>query len=102
MVDYSKEWKAYQLRRNLAIIGFLGYLPVFMLFGLIFRHISWGMYAVGVFALAWFLGTFIVAISVQVFRCPRCGESFSATWWYNLSLFARKCVHCGLPKFRNG
>lgn len=36
---------------------------------------------------------------LQLFRCPRCGEWFSATWWYNLSFLARNCVHCRLKKF---
>jgi hypothetical protein len=32
------------------------------------------------------------------FPCPRCGKWFFAKWWYHNN-FARKCVHCGLPKW---
>ncbi|HTX75996.1 MAG TPA: hypothetical protein VMD29_07315 [Terracidiphilus sp.] len=45
--------------------------------------------AVGV--IAWF--------QLNYFRCPRCGRLFAIASWYNLSIFARKCVHCGLRKF---
>ena len=32
------------------------------------------------------------------FRCPRCGYPFFRTAW-SYNSFARKCVHCGLPKW---
>jgi hypothetical protein len=34
---------------------------------------------------------------VATFPCPRCEERFGATRSYH-NPFARKCVHCGLPK----
>jgi hypothetical protein len=30
--------------------------------------------------------------------CPLCGRSFHVSWWYG-NAFARRCVHCGLPKW---
>jgi hypothetical protein len=30
--------------------------------------------------------------------CPHCGSCFHVTWWYG-NMFARRCVHCGLPKW---
>ena len=30
--------------------------------------------------------------------CPRCGKPFHATFWYHNG-FARRCIHCGLPKW---
>ena len=30
--------------------------------------------------------------------CPRCGRPFHVTWWYS-NTWARRCVHCGLPKW---
>lgn len=36
---------------------------------------------------------------VALFSCPRCHKWFFATWYRNP--FARKCVHCGLPKWAN-
>ena len=34
----------------------------------------------------------------QVCRYPRCGDPFFHNWW-NGNGFARRCVHCGLPKY---
>jgi hypothetical protein len=102
MVDYSSEWDAYRLRRNAAIIGFVCFLPLFTLLIGIFGHFLWAGFVVGVLGLAWLLGIFVAGVSVLMFRCPRCNKRFGATWWYNKSVFVRKCVHCGLPKFGNG
>jgi hypothetical protein len=30
--------------------------------------------------------------------CPRCGRPFHLGWFYG-NPFARRCVHCGLPKW---
>jgi len=30
--------------------------------------------------------------------CPRCGKPFHSTFWY-YNRFARRCVHCRLPKW---
>lgn len=40
-------------------------------------------------------------VGLSHFRCPRCGKIFAISWWFNLSLFAQRCVHCGLEKFSN-
>src|SRR5262245_40365544 len=32
------------------------------------------------------------------FRCPRCHKPFFHTAWFRND-FARRCVHCGLPKY---
>ena len=40
---------------------------------------------------------FVVAHRASHFACPRCRKPFYRTWWHNG--FARKCVHCGLPKW---
>lgn len=102
MVDHSKDWDAYRVRRNIAIVGFVCFLPVFALLLRIIGHSSWAGYVVGVLGFAWLFGIFISGVSVLRFRCPRCNEPFGATRWYNKSVFARKCVHCGLPKYSNG
>ena len=49
-------------------------------------------------AFAW-MAFFVIAGNVFVrFPCPRCGKAFFAKWWYQ-NTFARRCVHCGLPKY---
>lgn len=50
---------------------------------------------------AWFLGAVVTSFRVSGFHCPRCGRRFfEASWYYNS--FARRCVHCGLPKWEDG
>src|SRR5262252_8677343 len=52
-----------------------------------------------VVALTW-MGAFVVTgIRLPFWPCPRCGERFSTKGVYNKSFLARKCVHCGLPKY---
>jgi hypothetical protein len=49
---------------------------------------------------SWVLAFLIVGWRLNWFRCPRCRNRFFSTWWYH-NPFARKCVHCGLPKWAN-
>ena len=52
------------------------------------------LFIVGVIGVgAWFV--------LNYFQCPRCEKLFAVTWWYNLSIVARKCVR-GLLKFGDG
>lgn len=57
---------------------------------------DWAPLAVGILWMAMFV---VAAMRVQVFRCPQCRHAFfKATWYY--WPFARRCVHCGLPKWQ--
>ena len=40
----------------------------------------------------------IAHLRVMNWRCPNCGRRFHVCWWYG-NAFARRCVHCGLPKW---
>jgi urea transporter len=45
------------------------------------------------------VGIIVVAHLRRMFwACPRCGRAFHVTWWFG-NAFARRCVHCGLPKW---
>jgi hypothetical protein len=35
-------------------------------------------------------------------HCPRCHERFFRTRWRQAFFLARKCMHCGLPKYARG
>ena len=51
-----------------------------------------------VVAIAWMV-FFVIAGNLALrFPCPRCGKWFFAKWWCHNN-FARRCVHCGLPKY---
>src|ERR1700748_3668543 len=44
-------------------------------------------------AIVWFVG-----YRALCFECPRCGKPFFRTKW-SYSTWAKKCRHCGLPKW---
>jgi hypothetical protein len=49
-------------------------------------------------AIGWMVFFVIVGNLALRFLCPRCGGWFFEKWWYS-NTFARRCVHCGLPKY---
>jgi hypothetical protein len=99
MSDYQQEWQEYKRIRNQFWLVFASYAPVCYVVGLVsikFLHTFAPAFVVAFL----YMGLFIFTGSrMQLWRCPRCGKWFSATWWYNLSFLARRCVHCGLRKY---
>ena len=60
-------------------------------------------------AAAWMIAFSVAGYQTSNFSCPRCGKLFfrkfdarpwRQSWAYNP--FARKCMHCGLPKWTGG
>ena len=47
---------------------------------------------------AWMLAFLVTWLRLAMFPCPRCGNHFFTSWWQG-NLFARKCLHCHLPKW---
>jgi hypothetical protein len=99
MGSYTEGWKKYRRIEWSLVSVFLGP-PLIYLVGKVTRLLGVNSEILGAVVLsAWFVFFIVSAIRFQTFSCPRCGEWFSGNWWYNLSCFARKCVHCGLPKY---
>lgn len=98
---YEEDWAEYRRIRNFTALVYLLGLPTFAVLSwlgsLIFPKMV--LYVMTPLGIGWFVVSVYNGFRLQLLRCPRCGEWFSATWWYNLSVLARKCVHCGLPKF---
>jgi hypothetical protein len=46
----------------------------------------------------WITASFITGFRAQRFRCPQCGKPFFVGRWA-VNNWARRCVHCGLPKW---
>jgi hypothetical protein len=91
-------WKEYRKRRNLVLFAFLGYTPIVFVIGVVtirLFHTSMPFY---VAAFSWMIFYAVASLRCTSFRCPRCGKWFFAKWWYHNG-FARRCVHCGLPKY---
>lgn len=55
--------------------------------------------AAAVFVVAWFLLLATAWLRLLLWRCPRCGRAFFFAKGYR-NPFARRCMHCGLPKWR--
>ena len=102
--DHAAAWRDYRKRTIVFWVVFLSYVPgvaaIFFAIGPSLAALTGikpdniGM----MIALCWMIAFAIAGFRLSLFRCPRCGEPFFSTWWYG-NLFARQCVHCGLPKW---
>jgi hypothetical protein len=96
--ESADPWQEYRRRRNLAWFAFLGYVPIVGVIALAAGHLFDSMTPGFIVAVGWMVFFLAASFRCQSFRCPRCGKWFFAKWWYHNS-FARRCVHCGLPKY---
>ncbi len=97
--SYEKEWQEYRRQRNVFWLVLVAYVPVVGFVGLITARLTRSSTPVFVAALIWMGVAYFAGARLALWRCPRCGEWFSQTYWYHLGFFARQCVHCGLPKY---
>ena len=101
MGNYERDWQKYKRIRNQFWLIFAGYVPV----GFVVAFVSLRLFHTFVpgfaFAIAWIASFLVAGLRVSMWRCPRCGKWFSATWWYNLGFLAKRCVHCGLRKYED-
>ena len=98
MGDSVDPWLEYRKRRNLFLLAILGYVPIVFLITLATTRLFHTTTPGFVVAFGWMAFFAIAGIRFQTFRCPRCNKWFFAKWWYH-NIFARRCVHCGLPKY---
>src|SRR4051812_13047397 len=49
-------------------------------------------------AILWMAACVVTGCRAARFRCPRCGKRFFTNGWGSNS-YAKKCTHCGLPKW---
>ena len=103
---YTLAWRSYR-RWSLAFwLAFLGFLPGVALVDHASRaHGGQGNLTMPV-AFAWMAVFAVAGYRKSNFACPRCGEMFfrrfdsrpaRRDWQHNP--FARRCMHCGLPKW---
>ena len=91
-------WSVYRKRRNIWLFAFVGYVPVVFSVGVLSTRLFSTFTPAFVLAFVW-MAFLVIAGNLSLgFPCPRCGKSFFAKWWYHNG-FARRCVHCGLPKY---
>ena len=100
--DFQGNWQRYKKLRNLSWITWLGYIPAVGVFTVFVSRV-FKTYVPGfVFAGMWMLMFPVVGNPPLSMALPRCGKPFSKKWWYDKGFFARKCVHCGPPKYASG
>ena len=98
MSESADPWQEYRKRRKLALFAFLGYMPVVFVIALVSIRLFHTTIPAFVAALSWMVFYAVASMRCSSFRCPRCQKWFFAKWWYHNG-FARRCVHCGLPKY---
>ena len=96
---YTNDWETYRKRRWVNWCMLLGFIPVAALSGLVLSPM---MRTAAPFY--WLTGAWMLAIVVfgnyeLLFHCPRCHSPFFS-WGLSSNSLARKCVHCGLPKWQ--
>lgn len=101
MSDYQQEWQEYKRLRNQFWLVFAGYVPVCFAIALVSIKLFHTFTPAFIAALLYMGLLLFTGNRVALWRCPRCGKWFAATWWYNLGFLARPCVHCGLRKYEN-
>jgi hypothetical protein len=98
MGDFTDPWEEYRKRRNLALLAGLGFLPVLFVVLRATERQPHEATAGIVIMIAWLAFMIVTSIRCERFRCPRCGKWFFARAFYH-NAFARRCLHCGLPKY---
>jgi hypothetical protein len=105
MADYRQRWLECKRLRNQAVIATLSIFPLALVFRLIGALISnplLAQYLDAAFGVGWLIAAYVTGARVGIFLCPRCGKRFASKWWYGGGMpFARRCAHCGLPKYAN-
>jgi hypothetical protein len=99
MGRYDSEWRSYRRLMLLSLLFVLPFLPA-----LIRPHVLDFLdlpIPIPVLFVCGLVGV-VAWFRLNSFRCPRCGKRFASTWWFNLSVFTWRCVHCGLKKFGDG
>jgi hypothetical protein len=95
----ERRWQEYRRRRNAMVASFASFLVVGLLAVVwpeapVIGRLGWPLAAV---FLVWF---WVANFRIVVWPCPRCGAPyFTKGVWFGL-LFARHCLHCGLPKWQ--
>jgi len=99
VTDYQPAWRQYKLRARLWLALFVLYVPVVVGTALLTLKYLHTPNPAFVLAVLWMGYTLYVGARINLWRCPRCGQCFAGTWWYNKGIFAKQCVNCGLPKY---
>jgi hypothetical protein len=105
---HAAAWRRYLWWSRAFWLLFFAYLPAVALVDRLVRrtHGDAANTTTLVMALVWMIAFAVVGYYKSNFACPRCGETFFRAWddrpWrksWRSNPFARRCLHCGLPKW---
>src|ERR1700746_3977459 len=90
-------WREYRKRRNLALMAFLGFVPIIAI--AMASNAFFGTPTPAfILALPWMVFVAAAGNWFIRFKSPRCGEHFFAdSRWWGYNTVVRRCLHCGLP-----
>ena len=105
---HAAAWRRYRWWSRAFWLLFLAYLPAVALVDRLVRrsHGEAANTTTLVTALVWMIPFAVTGYRKGNFACPRCGEMFFRAWddrpWrksWRSNPFARRCLHCGCPKW---
>jgi predicted RNA-binding Zn-ribbon protein involved in translation (DUF1610 family) len=99
MSDFRDQLEPLRFWNRAAMLAFVGALPLagalgFLTSGTVFAAVL----SLAVLGVCLVIGVFGY-IRIRVFRCPRCGNSFTIRHRLDTNSRGRKCVHCGLDAY---
>jgi len=105
VVDYHRQWRAFGIRRGVALYLLYGWIPICV--GLFELSRMWIHQPIAcLFGMVlWFASALIAVWWAGEFRCPRCRRRYAALGHRNgatnmtRGLFDRVCSNCKLTKF---
>jgi hypothetical protein len=92
--QFAAVWRDYRRRRRWFLGAVLGGVLIAALLAALSNRLTLGIAAFWAFGAPWIICVLVVAVRLQMFKCPRCHLPFS-----NGNPFAGNCLHCGLPKW---
>jgi len=105
--DYHRKWKAFGLRRTLALALLYGWLPLCGVLFLFSRYWIHQPIVSIALMLVWLCGLVAAVWWAGDFRCPRCSRRYAALGHggrgihLTRGLFDRICSNCRLTKFEH-
>src|SRR5438874_5759306 len=92
---YVHRWRVYRVLSLIRTVVWCGF-PAFLVIRWIYPDV--GRILTRNTGMAWLVTCAIAHVVVMMWRCPRCGKPFFLSWLKG-NFLARRCLHCGLPKY---